>query len=189
MNIEYGFLQIPETPIWLLSKGRHEKALKSLQWLRGWVSPDTVHDEYQSLKKYSIRSRACKECAKKSIECDHKRGIRDKVKQLKHIRILKPLILVIALQFFLQFSPINTWRPYIIQIFNAYTVQWDASFATIVLSSLGFAARICVLPMIKVLGKRKLYLMSTAATFLSCFGLCKFCFHFLLFIFLLFSIH
>lgn len=156
-----------------MSKDRKEKALKSLQWLRGWVSPDTVYDEYQSLKKYSTRSRTCKECTKQSIKCGHKQSIPDKVKQLKHIRILKPLVLVIALQFFLQFSAISTWRPYIIQILNAYTVRWDASNATIAMSSLGFVARIFVLPMIKILGKRKLYLLSTAATFLSCFGLCE----------------
>ncbi|KDR09646.1 putative polyol transporter 6 [Zootermopsis nevadensis] len=43
---------MPETPIWLLSRGRHEDALRSLCWLRGWTTPDDVREEFNQLVKY-----------------------------------------------------------------------------------------------------------------------------------------
>lgn len=174
---------VPETPIWLLSKDKHKKALKSLQWLRGCVTPDTVHDEYKSLQNYSVRSKTCNECTKQAKQCDHIESARAKLKQLKRKKILKPLLLIAALQFFLQFSAVNTWRPYIIQILNAYTIKWNVSFTTVVLSTLGVVARLCVLPIIKSMGKRKLYLLASAATFIPCFGLCN-CDFFFFFVYL-----
>lgn len=162
---------IPETPIWLLSKNRQDRALNALQWLRGCVTPETVHDEFYKLQKYSIVSNACVKCAKQSIKCEHKESFTDKIKQINRRRIVKPFILITTLQFFLQFCAINSWRPYIIQILNAYTVPWDANVTTVVLSSLGFAGRLCVLPIIRVIGKRRIYLLSSLVTFLCCFGL------------------
>lgn len=162
---------MPETPIWLLSKDRTARALKSLQWLRGCVTADTVIDEYRNLQQYSERSRVCNSCGKQSKRCDHKESILNKLKQLKRKRIMKPLILATTLQFFLQFSPIMTWRPYIIQILHSYAIRWDASYTAAVLSSMGLVAKVCSLSLIKTMGKRKLYLVASAVTYLSCFGL------------------
>jgi SP family facilitated glucose transporter-like MFS transporter 8 len=44
---------MPETPIWLLSRGRYEDAEKALCWLRGWVTPDVVREEFNQLVMYS----------------------------------------------------------------------------------------------------------------------------------------
>lgn len=162
---------MPETPIWLLSKNRQTKALKSLQWLRGCVNPETVSDEYQKLQKYSIVSNSCVKCAKQSIKCEHTESFNDKLKQITRKRILKPFILITTLQFFLQFCAINSWRPYMIQILNAYTVRWDANMTTVALSSLGFAGRLCLLSIIKAMGKRRIYLLSSVVTCFCCFGL------------------
>ncbi|PNF29285.1 hypothetical protein B7P43_G08957 [Cryptotermes secundus] len=46
-------LMMPETPIWLLSRGRYEDAEKALCWLRGWVTPDVVSEEFNQLVMYS----------------------------------------------------------------------------------------------------------------------------------------
>lgn len=161
----------PETPIWLLSKNQPKEALKSLQWLRGCVTPETVHDEYQNMKNYSVMSKACNKCAKQIINCEHTDTWIDKLKQLTRKRIVKPFILITALQFFLQFCAINTWQPYIIQILHAYDIRWNAHFTTIIMSSMGFFGRLCLLPVLKTLGKRRIYLISSAVTVLCCFGL------------------
>lgn len=149
--------------------------MKSLQWLRGCVSRDTVFDEYKSLQQYSARSRICSRCsAKETMQCDHTESILSKIKQLRTKRIMKPFVLAIALQFFLQFSAIMTWRPYIIQILNAYAIRWNASYTAVVMSSMGLVAKICSISLIKLIGKRKLYLVASAVTYLSCFGLSTF---------------
>jgi len=44
---------MPETPIWLLSRGRYNDAEKALCWLRGWVTPDVVREEFNQLVLYS----------------------------------------------------------------------------------------------------------------------------------------
>ena len=44
---------MPETPIWLLSRGKYQEAEKALCWLRGWVSPDAVKEEFNQLVMYS----------------------------------------------------------------------------------------------------------------------------------------
>lgn len=150
---------------------RTDKALKSLQWLRGCVSRDTVIDEYKNLQQYSERSRACNSCGKRAIHCDHSESILNKIKQLKRKRIMKPLILALTLQFFLQFSAIMAWRPYIIQILNAYAIRWNASYTAVVMSSMGLGAKVCSMSLIKTMGKRKLYLAASTVTYLSCFGL------------------
>lgn len=164
----------PETPIWLLSKNQHRNALKSLQCLRGCVAPETVHDEYQKLYNYSITAKTCNACVKQMInQCEHTETWSDKFKQLTRKRIVKPFILITALQFFLQFCAIVSWRPYMIQIFNAYDIRWDAHACTIIMSSMGFFGRIILLPLLKMLGKRRIYLLSSAVVFICCFGLSR----------------
>lgn len=154
-----------------MSKNRHEKALKSLQWLRGWVSPEMVRDEYHHLKNYCMLSKACNKCTKQPMDCNHTESLEDKLKQLSRRRIFKPFILIMTLEFFTQFCGVMSWRPYIIQILKAYAIQMNPSLVTIIMSALGFTARLFLLLIIKVIGKRRIYLVSSLVTFLCCFGL------------------
>ncbi|RZF35770.1 hypothetical protein LSTR_LSTR012068 [Laodelphax striatellus] len=43
---------IPETPIWLISKGKIKEAEKSLCWLRGWVEPEAIKQELDHTVHY-----------------------------------------------------------------------------------------------------------------------------------------
>ncbi|XP_054271945.1 facilitated trehalose transporter Tret1-like [Macrosteles quadrilineatus] len=63
-----SLLQIPETPIWLLSKGNSEEALKALCWLRGWVTPDQVQNEFDEMVRYSLASKVLTKMSKCDLE-------------------------------------------------------------------------------------------------------------------------
>lgn len=152
--------QVVESPFWLLSKDRSKDAQKSLQWLRGWVTPQTIHKEFMELQRFSYESNACAT----ATFCD-------KIKELKRKRNIKPSILCFTLYFFYQFSLTTVWQPYIIQVLNALGTPINASLVTIVSSSLGIAASIVLISTIKLFGRRKLYLSMIMTVAICSFGL------------------
>ncbi|XP_055691194.1 facilitated trehalose transporter Tret1-like [Lutzomyia longipalpis] len=66
-----GISFIPETPLWLLSRGHEIKAMKSLQWLRGWVDAEVIEKEFLELQRYSINSNRCNLCQECNQTCNH----------------------------------------------------------------------------------------------------------------------
>lgn len=165
---------MPETPIWLLSKSRKEDARKSLQWLRGWVPAKAVEREFDELQRYEETSRACVECEKHDTKCTHPPpSLADRMRDLLRKRTLKPFFIIIFMFFVLQFSGMFAMRPYIMQILGTYGVPFSPSQTTAVLGLLGIFACIILLGIVRMVGKRNIYLYSIGGTFITCFALSK----------------
>ncbi|XP_038119209.1 facilitated trehalose transporter Tret1 [Culex quinquefasciatus] len=170
---------VPETPMWLLSKDRKEDARKSLQWLRGWVSPKAVEKEFQEMQRYSANAAKCTPCQKaQSVKCDHPPPTEwMKLQELMRKRNLRPFVLVMLLFLFGQLSGLTGMRPYLVQIFQAYGVPLDANWATVSTGLLGLMANIVCMMSIKFVGKRRLALFSLCFTSLSCISLAIYAFN------------
>ncbi|KAL7033165.1 hypothetical protein ACKWTF_007494 [Chironomus riparius] len=164
---------VPETPFWLLAKNRKEEALKSLMWLRGWVKNSKhVESEFNEIVRYSQESNRCVSCHKNDSKCTHPPATASELlKELKRKRTLKPLFLVIMMFAFAQFSGLASMRPYFIQIFQAYSIPYDASWATVVIGIMGFFANIVCVCLVKPLGKRKIALISMTGACISIISL------------------
>lgn len=159
----------------MLSKDRPKDAQRSLQWLRGWVrDPELVQDEFTKLQNHNILSTACVPCAQQSIKCHHpKASVLDKIRELGRKRNMKPFILVICLNFLLEFAGAIVWRPYLIQVIRAFGVPMDVNNAAMILSLTSIVGSCFFLLTIKTFGKRILYIGSTAICVLCAVGLSK----------------
>lgn len=164
---------IPETPFWLLAHGRKEEALKSLCWLRGWVKPEEVEKEFTEMQRYSKFSTKCTPCQKASVtDCEHPSpGFKAHLKELVRKRTVKPIVIVTVFFAITQFCGMAGMRPYLIQIFQAYGVPVDPSWATVIVGLMKFLANIFCMLVVKFVGKRRISLYSIAGTAICCISL------------------
>lgn len=166
--------QVPETPIWLLSKDRPGDALKALQWLRGWVPIETVQAEFDELKRYSRHSKSCAPCIVQQTTCTHAPPtFEEKIRSIGDRGTRRPLSLMLLLYVIVYFSSLISMRPYIVQIFDSYGTHIASTTATTYLYLLAIFANIFMMAMVRVCGKRQLYLWSLGVGAISCILLGK----------------
>lgn len=124
--------QIPETPIWLLSRNRDKDATKALQWLRGWVPQQNIQEELDDLKLYREYANSCTDCRAVGINCSHPPPtISEKVKGLFQISYMKPMVIISAGSIFTGFTGSHHLNPYLAQILNTYQTPLDPNDATV----------------------------------------------------------
>lgn len=160
---------VPETPLWLLVRGHNERALRSLSWLRGWVKPESVKEEFRDLQRYCANAKQCKIC-ESSESCDHQK-YSNKLKSFTEKRNLKPFFLVTMFLVFTQLSGLAAMRPYLVQILIAYQVPIDAKQATAIIGFLKLSANLVIMASVKFTGKRKLSLISSFGVSICCLSI------------------
>lgn len=153
---------IPESPLWLLFRNRDEEAKRSLAWLRGWSSLESVTDEFDDLLS------KVQECVPKDL--DQPRKILDKFKFLGKREVYWPLFLVSYAYFLSHFNGTTSFITYSVLIFDALKAPINEYHATVIMGSvqaLGCAISVLI---VHILGRRKLNFISVIGS-----GVCYMC--------------
>lgn len=146
------FVFMPETPAYLISKGKKEEAAKSLKWLRGsqydysgeLAELQTQHEE-NSKNKVSIGSAILRKAS------------------------IKAIFISLSLMFFQQMSGINAVIFYTKDIFDAAQTGLDSGLATIIVGIMQVISVFVSSLIVDKLGRRILLLISIV-----CMAICTF---------------
>nr|XP_018900030.1 PREDICTED: facilitated trehalose transporter Tret1-like isoform X1 [Bemisia tabaci]XP_018900031.1 PREDICTED: facilitated trehalose transporter Tret1-like isoform X1 [Bemisia tabaci]XP_018900033.1 PREDICTED: facilitated trehalose transporter Tret1-like isoform X1 [Bemisia tabaci] len=180
-------LMIPETPIWLMSKGRSEEALESLQWLRGWTTKEAVQEEYTKLQFYAKKQQGKTIHAygkevdiadeKPTVlngassgghleveEVEERRGLKEKIRELTCKEMLVPLGKCIVLFFVSICSGLLSLRPYFVQVFEEFDLPTDGLTTSVLISVIAIVGNIVCMLIINRVKKRPLIIFSLIST-------------------------
>ncbi|XP_023727209.1 facilitated trehalose transporter Tret1 isoform X4 [Cryptotermes secundus] len=152
---------VPESPYWLIGRGRVADAEKSLCWLRGWVKPHEVQPELlqlvSSLKSHSPSNRHNVTSVSFTPSCSSWRNYTKR-------NFLQPYSLVAAGFFFGHFGGMTTLQTYAVSIFAQLGTPVDKYIATLYLGLVQLGgALICVI-LVHWTGKRPLTCVSTVGS-------------------------
>ncbi|XP_077289240.1 facilitated trehalose transporter Tret1-like [Arctopsyche grandis] len=161
-------LSIPETPVWLISKGRMDDAMKSLCWIRGWCKPEHVQQEFDDIVAYHKNSSSCQQCIKnnsKDEKCSHKRTelgakIKGALSDMTRKEMLRPLALMLFMFITSALVGLSAIKPNIIKIYTSFGVPIDPFVTADITTGLGLLGAIVFVGVIKLFGRRKLTLFS-----------------------------
>lgn len=153
-----GFISIPESPRWLVRRGRYQDALQSLQILRG--SDADVDDEFESIKE---------SCLASDREQAERGGTSVFEQIMQNTSLRRALFVGCALQMIQQLSGINTVMYYsatIIQMSGVYNKS-IAIWLSAATAAVNFVFTFIGLFLVERIGRRLLTLLSLAGVVVS----------------------
>ncbi|KAJ9583693.1 hypothetical protein L9F63_021965, partial [Diploptera punctata] len=156
------FFWMPESPMYLLSKGRKFEAEKSLRWLRNISTLDTASDtktEFDKMEESSNES------------CDNSKFF---IKFTASSLVLKSLRLVLALMVFEQLTGTNAVDFYTVDIFEAADSTLSPYYCTLIVGVVQVIATFIAALLMDRLGRRFLLIVSSLGMAISLFVLSGF---------------
>ncbi|XP_047524305.1 facilitated trehalose transporter Tret1-like [Pieris napi] len=150
---------VPESPHWLVSRERYNDARKSLQWLRGWTTPQRVDAELRDIEALYNK----KQEAEGKVETVYER-----LSLYTERSFLIPFFLVSYAFFVGHFSGMTTLQTYAVSIFQMLEAPIDKYYATLILGVLQIVGSGGCVLMVHYTGKRPLTFFSTAGAGVCC---------------------
>lgn len=145
--------------------------MASLQWLRGWVSPQAVRREYSDLIGYVVTANACLPCQRSGEPCTHRTGCLTKAGELLGGNVLRPFSVVMLGFIVVQSNGIVAVKPFLVQVFKLFGVPMDPNWASVVVGMMDVLANLTCMVAIKRLGKRVMCLTAVCLSGMCCFVL------------------
>lgn len=148
---------VPESPYWLLTKGRVSEARNALCWLRGWVTFNHVEQEFDEI--YNALSVRRKEATEAELLPFYKR-----FEPFTSQGFISPFVLVSATFFIGHFSGKTPLQTYAVQIFHTLKAPIDKYYATIILGAAELVGAFTCVLLVHMTGKRPLVFTSLIGT-------------------------
>nr|XP_018906325.1 PREDICTED: facilitated trehalose transporter Tret1-like [Bemisia tabaci]XP_018906326.1 PREDICTED: facilitated trehalose transporter Tret1-like [Bemisia tabaci]XP_018906327.1 PREDICTED: facilitated trehalose transporter Tret1-like [Bemisia tabaci] len=174
------FTQIPESPVWLVHKGRLKEAQKALGWLRGFLQPNQVQEEFDRMVKHIESSKSASPTEKKlndfgEVTSSERSGIIGKLLLLRDPMLFQPVRLIFLTFVFTQCMCLQAFKPYLVGILKTFQFPVNPKWVLIIIGLMSFVGSTMPLFIFRFTGKRNLILYNQFICCVTVFGLGIYC--------------